>query len=397
MNERLHIAFAGGVTGGHLFPGLAVAREFQRQAPRSRITFAGGGSDFERRHVGQAGHEYQSFPSHPWPRRSAEIWPFLTRNLGGFARARWFLRQEQVALVIGLGGFASVPLAQAATRLGIPLVLLEQNAVPGRANRWLARRASAICLAMDEARSHFSAHAPLHVTGNPLREEFVAWASSDAGQRRDVGRNLERDPSRQKTLLILGGSQGANDLNERLPEALAALRPELRGWRIVHQSGQRGLESARRSYAERGLDANVVPFLSDMARAMAGADLVICRAGGTTLAELALVGAPALLVPFAQSSGNHQLRNAEAFALARACTLVGPDNSRNSKPDRLSAAIGQLLIQEETRQSMSQAILLRGREHATRDVVDLLLHRLGGMKIEPNRVWNVWQTEPHPV
>ncbi len=155
-NNIVHIVFSGGGTGGHLFPGLAVAEQLSAMIPRVRITFCGGGKPFERQAAHDAGFEYFALPSRPLPHAAREAVSFVVENLAGYLAARRFLREEHVSAVVGLGGYVSVPMARAATRRDVPLVLLEQNAVPGRATRWLARRATLICTAFDGDRRRTS-------------------------------------------------------------------------------------------------------------------------------------------------------------------------------------------------------------------------------------------------
>ena len=156
-NNTIHIVFSGGGTGGHLFPGLAVAEQLAAMIPRVRITFCGGGKPFERKYVSRAGFDYFALPARPLPHGAREAVAFVVENLAGYLAARRFLREEHVAAVVGLGGYASVPMARAAARRRVPLVLLEQNAVPGKATRWLARRAALICTAFDETAPAFAA------------------------------------------------------------------------------------------------------------------------------------------------------------------------------------------------------------------------------------------------
>ena len=159
-NNPIHIVFSGGGTGGHLFPGLAVAEQLAAMIPLVRITFCGGGKPFEREWSAAAGFDYFALPARPLPHGAREAVSFVVENLAGYLAARRFLREESVAAVVGLGGYASVPMAHAAARRRVPLVLLEQNAVPGKATRWLARRASLVCTAFEETATGFAAAAP---------------------------------------------------------------------------------------------------------------------------------------------------------------------------------------------------------------------------------------------
>ena len=187
-NNIAHIVFSGGGTGGHLFPGLAVAEQLSAMIPRVRITFCGGGKPFERQAATDAGFEYFALPSRPLPHAAREAVSFVVENLAGYLAARRFLREEHVSAVVGLGGYVSVPMARAASRRDVPLVLLEQNAVPGRATRWLARRATLICTTFAETAAGLRCRCPVRVTGNPIRFGFD----------RDTQVTLSTIPARQE-------------------------------------------------------------------------------------------------------------------------------------------------------------------------------------------------------
>ena len=193
IDDPIHVVFTGGGTGGHLFPGLAVAEQLVDEDPRLQITFAGSGKEFERRQVAAAGFEYVALRCRPAPRRFGEAFSFVAENVAGYRAAGRFLREQYVSAVVGLGGYASVPMAQAAARQALPLILLEQNAIPGKATRWLAGHATMICVAMPQARANLRGRCRARLTGNPIR--------------RPKGRPLRGSPWKQ--LLILGGSGGA--------------------------------------------------------------------------------------------------------------------------------------------------------------------------------------------
>ena len=360
-----HVVFAGGGTGGHLFSGLAVAEELRRDWPQVRISFAGSGKEFEQEHVREAGFAYWFVPCRPLPKRPLEVPRFLADSLRGYLAARQRLRRQPAACVVGLGGYASVPVARAAAQRRIALVLLEQNAVPGRATRWLASSARSLCLAMDEARRCLSPQCPVLVTGNPVRRGFLrACAERSCGNR-------------PRKLLVLGGSSGARALNESVPQALAALRPRLCGWQIVHQSGTADAEATRRRYAALGLEAAVLPFITDMPATLGNADLAVSRAGGTTLAELAVAGVPAVLLPYPHAADDHQRKNAEVVARQGAGMVVDQREPPGPLHDRLARVIGPLLTDPERRAAMSHAMQRIARPDAARQIADLVIRHTG--------------------
>lgn len=373
MNKiSLHVVFAGGGTGGHLFPGLAVAERLAAMIPGVRISFCGSGKAFEREHVSRAGFDYFAMPSRPLPHGLRQAVAFLIANSAGYLAAARFLRERDVAAVVGLGGYASVPMGQAAAHQEVPLVLLEQNVVPGRATRWLARRAALICTAFEETSLWLRRPGPVRVTGNPIRSGFQVPSGQSAlvlsAHRPKAGR--EMGPVRQ--LLVLGGSGGAQALNEDVPRALDRVRSRLTGWRVVHQSGETGFAAARAQYVMLALEAAVVPFVSDMSQTLAATDLAICRAGGTTLAELAACGVPALLLPYPHATDHHQAANARHFAAGGGCITIDPRPASGRPDTRLVDSLSSLLASEERRRRMSAAMFGLARPRAAGDVAELI-------------------------
>ena len=360
--DAVHIVLAGGGTGGHLFPGLAVASQLRATHPSVRITLATGGKPLERDQVAAAGLEQLSLPSHPWPRGARGAWRFMTDNLSGYRTARKFLRRNDVAAVVGLGGYASVPMAWGAASAGVPLVLLEQNAMPGRVNRWLAPRASLVCLAFEAAREHLNCRGPIRVTGNPVRRGFSAAMPS-----------TPRGDSTVRQLLVLGGSGGSRTLNEQMPRALYRLGAHVRGRRIIHQTGPRDVEATRRLYEKLGIQAEAVAFVNRIAPVLRETDLVVCRAGGTTLAELAAVGLPALLVPFPDATDDHQRRNAEVFAAAGAARMLDQREVSGRLDDALAVELADLLGDHSLRREMAQAMRCLAHPDAAWQVATMIL------------------------
>jgi UDP-N-acetylglucosamine--N-acetylmuramyl-(pentapeptide) pyrophosphoryl-undecaprenol N-acetylglucosamine transferase len=355
-----HLVFAGGGTAGHLFPGLAVAEQLRRYAPQLRITFAGTGKPFELRHVQQAGFQYVTLACRPLPRKASETLRFLTENFSGFYAARRFLRQQHVALVVGLGGYASVPTARAAAGMRIPCVLLEQNAVPGRATRWLAPAATLVCAAFEEIRPLLKSGCRVRVTGNPLRREFV--------EQRAPAHYLPDRLGNRRKLLVLGGSGGAQTLNEQAPRALYKAGAALRDWQVVHQTGQRDLAATADLYRKLGIHATVLPFIENMPHTLRTSHLAISRAGGTTLAELAASGVPAILLPYPKATDDHQRKNADLFAEAGACKILDQRELVGRLDNHLARAVVELTTAHPLRVRMAHAMTQLARPEATRRV-----------------------------
>jgi len=375
-----HIVFAGGGTGGHLFPGLAVAERLSGDLPQVRVTFAGSGLRFEQAHVTAAGFEYLPLRCRPLPRRLREVFPFVSNNLNGYREAVRFLAGQRVAAVVGLGGYGSVPMARAAIRCRIPLVLLEQNAVPGRATRWLAPAATIVCTAFEEANQYLGSRCPVRVTGNPIRASFTrhlvalrAYAANGNGDSpRASGSGTSNGNNHYKVLLVLGGSRGARSLNQYVPLALYKVGAALQGWRVVHQAGRADVKPTRQRYGKLGLKATVVPFVADMPRLLARADLAVCRAGGTTLAELAAAGVPGILLPYPYATDDHQRKNADVFSAAGGCFTLDEREIPGRLDRPLAHALSVLLADHAKRVAMSQAVARLAQLDATWDVATMI-------------------------
>lgn len=366
MDNAIHIVFTGGGTGGHLFPGLAVAEQLKTNLRRAKITFAGSGKPFERRLVHEAGHEYFALPCRPLPRRAREAVSFVVENFAGYLAAGRFLENEQVAAVVGLGGYASVPMGRAARRRGTPLVLLEQNLVLGKANRWLARSANLLCTSFEQTGKMAPGRCPVRLTGNPIRRlaECLPFVTAE--------QSVDEPVAGPKQILILGGSGGARSLNENAPRALYKIRDALTGWQIVHQSGEADLEATRDLYRKFGLEATVEAFFGDLPEVMAQTDLAVCRAGGTTLAELAAAGVPAVLLPYPHATDDHQRKNADAFVAAGGALLFDQREVAGRMDDQLAETLLPVVLDTDQRVAMATAIGQLARPTAAADVASLI-------------------------
>ncbi|MGI9306629.1 MAG: undecaprenyldiphospho-muramoylpentapeptide beta-N-acetylglucosaminyltransferase [Gammaproteobacteria bacterium] len=275
---------AAGGTGGHVFPALAIAEELQQRGAEVFWLAAGG--------METALAAARGFPVHLAPFRPPRGIGGALRLAAAVWRARRILRRVRPAVVLGMGGYAAAPGGLAAKTAGVPVVVHEQNAVAGRANRLL-------CKIADQTLTGFPGVLPNgRWVGNPVRAEFFAAV-----------RPQTSGPLRR--LLVLGGSQGARALNETVPAALARLPAD---FAVFHQCGRGNLDAARRAYQAAGRRAEVCEFMDDVAAQMAAADLILSRAGAATLAEIAATGGAALLIPYPFAAGGHQRRNAEFFA-----------------------------------------------------------------------------------
>jgi UDP-N-acetylglucosamine--N-acetylmuramyl-(pentapeptide) pyrophosphoryl-undecaprenol N-acetylglucosamine transferase len=346
------ILIAAGGTGGHLFPGIAVADELLRRAPGLRVLFVGTPRGLEGRLVPLAGYPLALLPILPLNAVGAAG---LLRGLAalpfGMLRAAALVLRERPQAVLGVGGYAGGPVALVAALMGVRTVILEPNARPGFTNRVLRPFVRAAACAYEEARREFGRKGV--VTGNPVRGGFATLPV--------------REPRPPMSLLAFGGSQGSRVLNEALLAALPGLPRELR---IVHQTGDAQRERVAQAYRDAGREAEVLAFLDDMQARLAAADLVVCRSGATTCAELTVAGRAALLVPFAKAADDHQRVNAKALADAGAALML---EEKDLSGESLAAAVSALVGAPERLVAMATAARRLGRPDAAARVADLLL------------------------
>lgn len=361
------IVVAGGGTGGHLYPGIAVVEELRRRNPDVDVRFVGSPRGIEARVLPKMGERVELMDVRPLMGRSPSE---LTRNLlrlpGSLGKAAAWLRRQRPDLVLGVGGYASGPMLAAAAALRIPTALLEQNAHVGLTNRVLSRTVGRAYLSFPETAALFGEERA-RVVGNPVRRAFV-----------DAAHAAMSDPdgfeARARHVLVLGGSQGARVLNEVVPRALSMAELSRRGLRVLHQTGAPMLDAVRERYAQLGVEAEVQPFIEDMAKAYANAGIVIARAGATTVAELCAIGRPAVLVPYPHAADDHQAKNAYALERQGAAVAI-PDHELAA--GMLADELNGLLDAPARRRRMADAARAHGRPDAAAAVVDDLLAWLG--------------------
>jgi UDP-N-acetylglucosamine--N-acetylmuramyl-(pentapeptide) pyrophosphoryl-undecaprenol N-acetylglucosamine transferase len=342
------VVIAGGGTGGHLFPGLAAAAALREAG--AAVSWLGAARGLEARHVPAAGVPLRLLPVSGAVGRAPHLQAVAVLSLAPavVAATTWLLRRHAAA-VLSVGGYAGLPGAIAACSLGVPLVIQEQNALPGLTQRLLAPWAVAIACGFESTLAAFPS-LPAVWTGNPVRPQFSALPERAEGPT---------------TVFVTGGSQGAAVLNRVVPEALALSASAGITPRIVHQAGPRWESEVRERYASLGLTADVVGFLERPWQTLAVASIVIARAGALTVCELATAGRFALLVPFAAAAHGHQLHNARALAATGAAVVV--DESR-ARPAMLADLITSLLRDPA---SLAER-WLRGRGLARHDAAEAL-------------------------
>jgi len=350
MATRVTI-MAGG-TGGHVFPALAVAHELAARG--WQISWLGTADSFESRLVPVQGFELDTIDVHRLRGQGlAGLLLAPARLLRAMAQAWRVLRRRRPQVVLGMGGFVTGPGGVVSRLLNTPLVIHEQNAIPGLTNRWLARFATRVLAAFP---SSFPGTGAVQVVGNPIRSEITALPEP-----------APIESGRQLHLLVIGGSLGARALNETLPEALASLTADQRPL-VRHQAGRDKADLTRVAYREHDVSAEVSEFIDEMAEAYRWADLVVCRAGALTVSELMAAGLPAILVPFPYAVDDHQTVNARFLCEAGAARLL-PQVEMSAAA--LSALLGSLLSKPAQLHAMAKRSYDQARRDATRRVADV--------------------------
>ncbi len=345
---------AGGGTGGHLFPGIAIAEAFMEREKGNEVLFIGT----------ERGIEARVLVDGRFPLKTIHALPIQGRSMVGKAKALWtllvslgeaveILKDFQPQIVLGVGGYASGPGVLAATRLGLKRAIHEQNVVPGMTNRFLKRFSQRIFISFEETKRYFPEKKTV-LTGNPIRKEIIRSASS-----------RERDD--RFTLLIFGGSAGAHRINRAMIEALPLLREMKPSLRFLHQTGREDWGFVSKAYEENGFEAEVMPFIEEMARYYRRADLVICRSGASTVAELAVCGKASILIPYPYAAHQHQLINAQKLVDRGAARMI-PDEALSGQT--LSNMIRELYDHPEERERMEESIRKMARPRAAEEIVD---------------------------
>ncbi|HYA32083.1 MAG TPA: undecaprenyldiphospho-muramoylpentapeptide beta-N-acetylglucosaminyltransferase [Thermodesulfovibrionales bacterium] len=359
----MRIIIAGGGTGGHLFPGIAVAEELKRREESTEVIFVGT----------EYGIEASIIPREGYPIRYLRAEGVVGKSLIKKARAGLktvcsvydsyaLLKLLKPDAVIGLGGYASFGPVFTSSLLSIPTVVMEQNTVPGLANRVLGKIADMVCATYHESISFFP-KAKTYVTGNPVRQGMLV-------ARRETAYELFGLEKGRFTVFVFGGSLGARKINAAVCGAFTHINDIREKMQFLHQTGKRDYEAVRETYRKWGFKGTVTTFVHQMAEAYAVADLVISRAGATTLAELTAVGRPAILVPYPYAAGNHQEMNAQRIAEMGAARVI-LDHELDS--ETLARSIRDLYEAPGTRDEMQRSSRSLGKPDAAQRVVDIVM------------------------
>ncbi len=354
------ILFAGGGTGGHLFPGIALAEEFRRRQPDTEIVFAGTRRGLEARLIPELGYPLVFLEVHglvgvSGRRRLKALFNFPKAVI----QALILLVRYRPSLVVGLGGYASAPVLLAAMVAGLPWVLQEQNAFPGLVNRILAPWADAVFIAFAKVKEHLRSR-KVYDFGNPLRLRLQRSGNSEVSLK-------EMAEEKGFNVMVVGGSQGARILNRVVPLALSRLAERYPGLKVVHQSGVHDFNEVVKAYDGWNERVEVAEFINDIESYYINADLLICRAGALTLAELGALGKPAILVPFPHAAHDHQTFNAKAFADSGAAWLR-PESEFESQS--LAEDIERLINDPQTLTKMGEAAFRQARPEAREKIVE---------------------------
>ena len=367
----MKLVIAGGGTGGHLFPGIAVAEEFLSRDTSNQVLFVGSERGIEARAVPAAGYRLETVSA-----RGIRGKGSLSQLIGGammlyaYAQSRKILKKFQPDMVLGVGGYASLPMVLAAKGMQIPRFIHEQNAIPGKTNILLSRFVRQVYITLEES-ARFFPEGRILLTGNPLRRQILDNISAGIGI--SGPESATREPGEPFNLLVFGGSQGAHAINMAMIDALPRLAQLKNQLRIVHQTGENDLAAVETAYREHGITATVQPFISSMGEAYRTADLIVCRAGATTIAEVTACGKACIFIPFPHATDDHQRKNAEALLKKGAGFVLLEKELGNGG---LANTIIELFHDPETLQRTSACAFGLARIDAAGIIVDRMLEEV---------------------
>ena len=360
----MRVIISGGGTGGHIYPGLAVARSLEEKYERVEILFVGTADGLEADIIPKAGYELQTIKAEGFARRiSLQLIKAVTKTGIGVIESFQILKDFGPDLVLGTGGYVCGPIVLAAALKNTPTIIHEQNAYPGLTNRLLAKVVDKVALSNEAAQDYFKEEDKITITGNPIRPEILAKEEKVAYQEL----NLKAGP---KTILVFGGSRGAKSINQALLGVYQHLKQL--NVQVLHVTGKKDFDRIAAKAKERGINdfesgkIRIKSYLYNMEAALSAADLVISRAGATGLAEITASGLPAILIPYPHATDNHQAHNARALEEEGAARVI---LDKDLTADKLWSLLEELLDDEAELRRMSQASLAAGEPQAAEKLV----------------------------
>jgi len=365
-DQQRRAIIAGGGTGGHIYPGIAVAKKLLGKEPNIGILFVGSRASLDRRILAREGIPHRSLYVSGLARKSTteRLKSFLYLPLS-LVQSLWLILRFRPQLAIGVGGYASGPIVLLAALLGIPTMIQEQNVYPGVTNRILSRFAKINAVSFEETKGYLKGKTVL--TGNPVRQGFYR-----------IKREIKENGS--FNLLIFGGSQGAHIINKNMVAALPYLKDYCPQMQIVHQTGDRDYQMVAEAYEKMGFKATVEPYIYDIIPCFERANLVVCRSGATTIAELTAAGKGSILIPIASSAGGHQLRNARTLANSGAAIII---EEKELSGKQLAEGIISLMKEPPRLQQMEYSSHQLGKKEAAEEIANLALGLMGYEGIHP--------------
>ncbi len=371
----MNIIFAGGGTGGHLIAGLSIAQEISSRFPGANIIFFGTSKKGESGYIGKSCYEFKQIKA--CKLTSFIRFPlFITVSLIGVIHSLINIIRIKPDIIIGLGGYGSALPVVAAYIAGVPIVLIEQNVIPGRANLIMARWADAVLCHWESTKKRFKKVHSISVTGIPIREGVIASES-------EIGKNPFGLTSQGKTLLVMGGSQGAQAINKVILQSISKLKDLIPELQIIHLTGKEGYKEAKDVYDNLGISSFVSEFSNDIGIAYKLSDLVICRAGANTIAEISAVGIPAILIPYPYATDNHQYWNAYELAKIGGAMIIKQDEL---KPEKLTELVSNLFRNDGELDNMKKINKSLSKPFAAEHVVDKICQTLEAKKTKKKLV-----------
>lgn len=357
--KSLRILLTGGGTGGHLFPAIASAQKMQELRPGSQVLFVGTKRKMDKTSLSK--YSFQSKSIHSYGLKGKSILEILKALLilpVSCAESLVILLRYRPDVVLGVGGYVTGPVMATAKMIGIPTLIHEQNSIPGLANRKLGSLVDRVCISLPYSDTSFQKEKVVF-TGNPVRKEILSAAQ------------LQKKSNEKPVILVLGGSQGAHGVNLMVADAVVSHLGELsKDIKVIHQTGSKDVDLVQEQYQKAGIDAQVAAFFQDMADLYGQADLVVSRAGATTLSELAVMGLPAVLIPYPTAADNHQQKNAEYYARGGGAEILVEKES-NSK--MLAQRLLVILQDHDKKKAMGKAMRLLGIPTAAEQIVETCL------------------------